>query len=115
MFTACAVIVSLFSVVLLGSAAGKLAKHPKVIESLAKCEVPSSWPPRLAAAEIAGAVGMVLGLWIPALGIAAAVGIVLYFVGAIIAHVRVRDNDVIAPIVFIVLAVIIIVLRYRTR
>ena len=115
MFLTCAVITSLLSLVLLGSAAGKLTKHPKVTENLGKCEVPSNWHPRLAAAEIAGAVGMVLGLWVPALGIAAAVGVVLYFVGAVIAHVRVSDNEVAAPIVFIVLAVVVIVLRIATR
>jgi hypothetical protein len=114
-FLACAVIVSLLSLALLGSAAGKLTKHPKVVESLGKCGVPSSWHPRLAAAEIACAVGMVLGLWVPALGVAAAVGVVLYFVGAVIAHVRVSDNEVAAPIVFIVLAVVVIVLRIATR
>jgi len=114
-FLACAVIVSLLSLALLGSAAGKLTKHPKVIESLGACEVPSNWHPRLAVAEIAGAVGMVLGLWVPALGVAAAVGVVLYFVGACIAHVRVSDNEVAAPIIFIVLAVVVIVLRIGTR
>jgi hypothetical protein len=114
-FLACAVIVSLLSLALLGSAAGKLTKHPKVVESLGKCGVPSSWHPRLAVAEIAGALGMVLGLWVPALGVAAAVGVVLYFVGAVIAHVRVSDNEVAAPIVFIVLSVIVIVLRIGTR
>jgi hypothetical protein len=107
--------VSLLSLALLGSAAGKLTKHPKVVESLGKGGVPSSWHPRLAAAEIACAVGMVLGLWVPALGVAAAVGVVLYFVGAVIAHVRVSDNEVAAPIVFIVLSVIVIVLRIGTR
>ena len=115
MFLACAVIVSLLSLALLGSAAGKLTKHPKVVESLGKCGVPSSWHPRLAVAEIAGALGMVLGLWVPALGVAAAVGVVLYFVGAVIAHVRVSDSEVAAPIVFIVLAVVVIVLRIGTR
>jgi len=114
-FFACAVITSLLSLALLGSAAGKLTKHPKVTENLGKCEVPSNWHPRLAAAEIAGAVGMVVGLWVPALGVAAAVGVVLYFVGAVIAHVRVSDNEVAAPIVFIVLAVVVIVLRIGTR
>ena len=115
MFLACAVIVSLLSLALLGSAAGKLTKHRKVVESLGQCGVPSSWHPRLAVAEIAGALGMVLGLWVPALGVAAAVGVVLYFVGAVIAHVRVSDNEVAAPIVFIVLSVIVIVLRIGTR
>ena len=115
MFTACAVIVSLLSFALLGSAVGKLTKHPKVTESLGNCEVPLSWHPRLAAAEVAGAVGMVIGLWVPALGIVAAIGVVLYFIGAVIAHVRVHDTDVAAPLVLMVLAAVVIVLRISTR
>ncbi len=48
--------------------------------------------PVLAALEIAGALGLLVGLaWAP-LGIAAAIGVVLYFVGAVIAHLRVKDK-----------------------
>jgi len=49
------------------------------------------WFPWLAACEFAGAVGLLIGLaWAP-IGIAAAVGLVLYFLGAIVAHLRVGD------------------------
>ncbi len=35
--------------------------------------------------------GLVAGIWYPPLGIAAAIGLVLYFVGAIGAHLRKND------------------------
>ncbi len=53
--------------------------------------------PLLAACEIAAAFGLVLGIWWPILGIAAAIGLVIYFVGAVISHVRVGDLKGIGP------------------
>jgi len=53
--------------------------------------------PLLAACEIAGAVGLVLGIWWPILGIAAASGLAIYFIGAVISHVRVADFKGIGP------------------
>ncbi|MBF5001657.1 DoxX family protein [Nocardia sp. BSTN01] len=44
----------------------------------------------LAAIKAAGALGLLAGLVFPALGLAAAVGLVLYFVGAVITIVRAR-------------------------
>ncbi|WP_063010890.1 DoxX family protein [Nocardia kruczakiae] len=44
----------------------------------------------LAAIKAAGALGLLAGLVFPAIGLAAAVGLVLYFVGAVITIVRAR-------------------------
>jgi hypothetical protein len=54
----------------------------------------------LAACEFAGAAGLVLGIWWPLLGVAAGVGLVLYFVGAIAAHLRVDDVKGMGPAAF---------------
>ncbi|WP_066913122.1 DoxX family protein, partial [Mycobacterium interjectum] len=60
-----------------------------VLANSAEVGVPRSWLAPLAAAKLAGAAGLVIGLLgVPALGIAAAVGLVLFFVGAVIAHLR---------------------------
>jgi hypothetical protein len=43
----------------------------------------------LGALKLAGAAGLLVGLaGLPAIGIAAATGLVLYFIGAVIAHLR---------------------------
>jgi len=42
----------------------------------------------------------VAGIWWPALGVAAAVGLVIYFVGAVVSHVRVGDVKGIGSAVF---------------
>jgi hypothetical protein len=63
----------------------------------------------------AGAVGLVIGFAVPALGIAAAIGLVLYFIGAITAHVRANDRGVGGAVFFLTLALgaLIVDLAYR--
>ena len=62
-----------------------------VLANSAKVHVPRSWLPMLGALKLAGALGLLVGVvGPPAIGIAAATGLVLYFIGAVIAHVRAR-------------------------
>jgi hypothetical protein len=42
----------------------------------------------------------VAGFWWPALGIVGAIGLVLYFAGAVISHLRVGDSKGIGPAAF---------------
>lgn len=51
-----------------------------------------------------GAVGLLVGFAVPALGTAAAAGLVLYFACALSAHVRVRDRGVGGAVGFLLLA-----------
>jgi hypothetical protein len=61
-----------------------------VVDNLADYGVPRSWWVWLGTAKALGAVGLVLGLWVPAIGIAAAVGLGLYFLGAVATVLRAR-------------------------
>jgi hypothetical protein len=62
-----------------------------VLANSAKVHVPRSWLPVLGTLKLAGAIGLLVGLvGPPAIGLAAAIGLVLYFLGALIAHVRAR-------------------------
>jgi hypothetical protein len=51
-----------------------------------------------------GALGLVIGLAVPALGTAAAIGLVAYFICALGAHVRVHDHSVGGAVTFLLLA-----------
>jgi DoxX-like protein len=62
--------------------------------------VPLKFFPFLASCEFAGAIGLLVGIAWPALGLAAASGLVLYFVGAVIGHVRVGDFKGLGPAAF---------------
>jgi hypothetical protein len=44
----------------------------------------------LALVEILGALGLLVGIWVVPIGVAAAAGLTLYFLGAVAAHVRVK-------------------------
>lgn len=62
-----------------------------VLANSAQVGVPRTWLPALGAVKLAGAGGLVVGLLgLRALGIAAAAGLVLFFVGAVVTHVRAR-------------------------
>ncbi|MER7760767.1 DoxX family protein [Streptomyces sp. NPDC097619] len=52
--------------------------------------VPRSWWNRLGLLKGAGAVGLVVGLFVPVVGVAAGVGLVLYYAGAVATVVRAR-------------------------
>jgi len=70
------------------SAALKIERNERsvyVVHELAR--VPLTLFPALAAVELAGAVGVIVGLWSTPIGIAASAAAVAYFVGAMGAHV----------------------------
>lgn len=74
-----------------GIAVADLIPAKFVLANSAEVGVPRSWLPALALTKLAGAVGLVAGLaGLPALGIAAAAGLVLFFIGAVLTHVRAR-------------------------
>ena len=59
--------------------------------------------------------GILIGLWLEPLGIAAATGLVLYFLGAIIGHLRVGDTkNLTMPLPPLALAIAVLVLRLVT-
>ncbi|MCV7443143.1 DoxX family protein [Mycobacterium paraense] len=89
MHTAYVLVALTTAVVTAGIAVADLIPAGFVLANSAEVGVPRSWLPPLAAAKLAGAAGLVVGLLgLPALGIAAAAGLVLFFVGAVITHLR---------------------------
>ena len=69
----------------------------------------------IGALEVAGAVGLLVGLEVPALGLAAAVGLSLLMVAAIGAHGRVGDlRNAVPAVVCLGLAVAVAVLQVRS-
>lgn len=73
-----------------------------VVEPLADYGVPTSWWPWLGAAKAAGAVGLLVGLAVPVIGVLAGIGLVLYFVGAVITVLRARAySHVLYPMLYL--------------
>src|SRR6476659_3252257 len=73
-------------------AVGKLTGQPKMRKSAAHFGIP--WPRYrlIGAAELAAAAGVLIGLWWHPLGLAAAAGMALLLVGAIMAHRKAADR-----------------------
>jgi hypothetical protein len=78
-----------------------------VLKNSAEVHVPVGTLPYLATVKLAGALGLVVGLTaVPWLGVAAGIGLTLFFVGAIVVHIKTRVLYNIAfPGVFLLLAV----------
>ena len=79
---------SLLAFAAIGSAIAKLKKVPDVMASMTSVGVKPHQVPVLAALEIAGGLGIIAGIWIPGLGLAASACLVLYFVGALGSHLK---------------------------
>jgi hypothetical protein len=66
-----------------------------VLPGMARVGVPESWLTfPIGTLKLAGAVGLLVGLiGVPLIGIAAAIGLILYFVCAIYTHIRAQDHS----------------------
>ena len=81
-------------------------------DNAATVGVPASWLLPLGVLKAAGAAGLLAGIAVPVIGVAAAIGLVLFFVCAVFAHLRVRWYSTLAfPGTFLLLAVGALVLR----
>ncbi|MFD1150287.1 DoxX family protein [Saccharothrix hoggarensis] len=107
MVTAYVVVTALTLLANAGIAVADLARARFVLDNSAEVGVPRSWLPALAALKGAGAVGLALGLLgAHLLGVAAAAGLVAFYVGAIAAHARARVwHNIAFPGAFLALAV----------
>ncbi|SHM36508.1 DoxX family protein [Actinacidiphila paucisporea] len=72
--------------------------------------LPRKYVPVLGSLLAAGTLGLVAGFRVPILGTLAACGLILYFIGAIIAHLRVGSRDIVGGIVFLATAIAALVL-----
>lgn len=111
MFVLCLIVSVLLAAMLLASAGAKLVEAPLVVQSLGAAGVPLAWFPRLAPLEILGAIGLIVGLFAPPVGVAAAIGVLCYFAAALSFHVRAGDRNLAPPLVFFVLAVVALITR----
>lgn len=90
---------------LLLSAALKLSGRQHIIAGYERVGVPRDKLRYLALVLLAGAGGLIAGVWWPVLGLAASACLVLYFALAITAHVRAHDYRHLAtPLAYFVLS-----------
>jgi hypothetical protein len=78
------------------------AESVKVVAD--RVQVSRGWMVPLGTLLASGAVGLLAGFAVPALGTAAAIGLVLYFICAVTSHLRVRDRQIGGAVFFLLLA-----------
>jgi len=101
-----AVVLSLvLALATLGSGVMKLVRNPKIVASMEAVHVTPAQMTVLGLLEVAAAAGLVIGLWWVPLAIAAAIGSVVYFAGAVVAHLRARDRELQGAVVLLIVSV----------
>jgi uncharacterized membrane protein YbjE (DUF340 family) len=110
-----AIVSILLASLLVYSAIRKLTHDDQVVESYARAGVPEDRLNQLAVVLLAGAAGLILGfLWGP-IGVAAAVGLVVYFAVAVGFHIRADDwRHLPTPLALALLAAVALTLRLAT-
>lgn len=81
--------VAVTAVITIGIALADFVPAQFVLANSARVGVPPSWLPMLGGLKLAGGAGLIIGLLgVPLIGIAAAAGLVAFFIGAVVAHLR---------------------------
>lgn len=112
MFIAIVSVSLLMAALMVFAALRKLSHREDVVASYARVGVRESQLNLLAAILLAGAIGLVLGLFWPPIGVAAAAGLVVYFLLAVVAHIRANDAaNLPTPLVLLLLAATLLALR----
>jgi DoxX-like family len=115
MFMATAITSVLLAGLLAFSAIRKLSHQERFVQGYIRVGVPEDKLDYLSLILLAGAAGLVLGLFWAPIGVAAAIGVVLYFLAAIAFHIRADDAEHLpTPLVIAAIAAATLVLRLAT-
>jgi hypothetical protein len=114
MFTAYIVVTLLAVAANVFSAGLDFVRYEQVITNMNRAGVPQTWLVPLGFLKAAGALGLLAGIWFPPVGVAAAAGLVLFFSGAIVTHLRARFYDMTLAVTFLALSVAALALRLAT-
>ncbi|MGH2988015.1 MAG: DoxX family protein [Solirubrobacterales bacterium] len=93
MFVATLIVSVLLAALLAFAAVRKLSHRERVVQTYVRVGVPEDKLDYLAMILLAGAAGLILGLFWAPIGIAAAAGVVCYFLVAVALHLRADDAE----------------------
>ncbi len=86
-----------------------------VVDNLADYGVPKSWWPWLGTLKTVGAIGLLVGLVVPPVGVVATAGLVLYFLAAVITVIRARHyTHVPFPLLYLLPVIVAAALGFAT-
>lgn len=112
MFVLAVVLSVLLAVFALGAGLAAINRVPQIV-AVVRHVGAERLLPVLGWLQLAAAAGLLVGVFVAPIGVAAAAGLVAYFAGAAIAHLRVKDplNQVVTPLVPFVVAAITLATR----
>jgi uncharacterized membrane protein YkgB len=90
-FVATVIFGALVSMLFMSAGLLKLTNQPQAREGRAKFGISEAGYKRIGALEVLGVAGVLLGLAVPALGVAAGIGLAIVAFGALRFHLRVQD------------------------
>jgi DoxX-like protein len=110
------IVVTIFAGLWVGySAASLLRRDKQIVQFLTDYGVPPSWFPWLGTAKAAGAAGLLVGLFVPVIGVMAGIGLVLYFTGAVVTVIRARwYSHIPFPLMYMAPVACALVLRFTS-
>jgi hypothetical protein len=117
MFVAYVIVTLLTAAINLYAATNDFRRPDWLLVNMNKLGVRESSLPVLGILKAAGALGLLIGFRVPLIGVASAVGLTLFFIGAVITHLRARDyslgNGV--PVIFLVVVIAALVFEVYGR
>ncbi|WP_326824537.1 DoxX family protein [Streptosporangium sp. NBC_01756] len=98
-----ATVVTILAALWVGFSAFSLLRRAEwVVKPLMDYGVPRSWWTWLGAAKAAGSVGLLVGLFVPVIGVLAGICLMLYFAGAVVTVLRARSySTVVFPLLYL--------------
>ena len=111
MFIAYIVVTVLAAAANVFSATLDFIRYKQILINMAKVGVSESLLTTLGILKAAGALGLLVGIRVPLIGIAAAIGLVLFFLAAVITYLRAHDYSFGLAVVFLLLAVAALVVQ----
>jgi len=111
MFIAYLIIILLAAAANIFSATLDFIGFKQILINMKRVGVSESWLTTFGILKAVGVLGLLAGLRVPWIGTAAATGLVIFFIGAIVTHLRARDNSFGLAVVFLLLAVAALELR----
>jgi len=117
MFTAYIIITAVAAAANIYAAANDFIRPKWLLGNMNELGVPESSLPILGTLKAAGAVGLLIGIGVPSIGVLAAAGLTLFFIGALITHIRAHDRSLGngVPVMFLVVVVAALVLAIYGR
>ena len=117
MFTAYIIITAVAAAANIYAAANDFIRPNWLLANMNQLGVPESSLPILGALKAAGAVGLIVGIGVPLIGVLAAAALTLFFIAALITHIRAHDRSLGngVPVMFLVVVIAALVLRIYGR